>query len=52
MRIPTLGATMREIAAEGKAAIYTGDFAHKISAHVQRYGGWITPADMAAHIST
>ena len=52
MRIPTLGATMRAIAAEGKAAIYTGDFAHKISAHVQRYGGWITPADMAAHIST
>ncbi len=39
MRIPTLGATMRAIAAEGKAAIYAGDFAQKISAHVQRYGG-------------
>lgn len=52
MRIPTLGATMRAIAAEGKAAIYSGEFAHKISAHVQRYGGWITPDDMAAHQST
>ncbi|MEZ4868851.1 MAG: gamma-glutamyltransferase family protein [Caldilineaceae bacterium] len=52
MRIPTLGATMRGIAAEGKAYIYHGEFAHKLSAHVQRYGGWITPADMAAHHST
>lgn len=52
MRIPTLGATMRGIAAEGKAYIYQGEFAHKLSAHVQRYGGWITPADMVAHTST
>lgn len=52
MRIPTLGATMRGIAAEGKAYIYEGEFAAKLSAHVQRYGGWITPADMAAHTST
>lgn len=52
MRIPTLGATMRGIAAEGKAYIYRGDFARKLSQHVQRYGGWITPADMAAHVST
>lgn len=52
MRIPTLGTTMRGIAADGKDYIYRGDFAHKLSAHVQRYGGWITPADMAAHIST
>lgn len=52
MRIPNLGETMRGIAAEGKDYIYRGDFAHKISEHVQRYGGWITPADMAAHIST
>ncbi|MCL4832109.1 MAG: gamma-glutamyltransferase family protein [Caldilineaceae bacterium] len=52
MRIPTLGATMRAVAAEGKAAIYQGEFARKISAHVQRYGGWITPEDMAAHLST
>ena len=52
MRIPTLGATLRAIAAEGKAAIYAGEFAQKISAHVQRYGGWITAEDMAAHVST
>ncbi|MEZ4711240.1 MAG: gamma-glutamyltransferase family protein [Caldilineaceae bacterium] len=52
MRIPTLGATMRGIAADGRDYIYKGEFAHKISEHVQRYGGWITPADMAAHTST
>jgi gamma-glutamyltranspeptidase/glutathione hydrolase len=52
MRIPTLGETMRGIAAEGKQYIYTGEFARKLSEHVQRYGGWITPADMAAHQST
>lgn len=52
MRIPTLGATLRGIAAEGKAYIYHGDFARKLSDHVQRYGGWITAEDMAAHQST
>ena len=52
MRIPTLAETLRGVAAEGPSYIYEGDFAHKLSAHVQRYGGWITPADMAAHHST
>jgi gamma-glutamyltranspeptidase/glutathione hydrolase len=52
MHIPTLGATMRGIAAEGKDFIYRGDFARKISEHVQRYGGWITPEDMSNHTST
>lgn len=52
MRIPTLGQTLRGIAAEGKDYIYRGDFARKLSEHVQRYGGWITPEDMAAHVST
>lgn len=52
MRIPTLGETMRGIAAEGKDYIYQGAFAQKLSDHVQRYGGWITPNDMAAHAST
>ncbi|MEZ4833078.1 MAG: gamma-glutamyltransferase family protein [Caldilineaceae bacterium] len=52
MRIPTLGQTLRGIAAEGKDFIYRGDFARKLSDHVQRYGGWITPEDMAAHTST
>jgi gamma-glutamyltranspeptidase/glutathione hydrolase len=52
MRIPTLGETLRGIAAEGKRFFYQGEFARKLSAHVQRYGGWITPDDMAAHEST
>ncbi|MBW7882424.1 MAG: gamma-glutamyltransferase family protein [Caldilineaceae bacterium] len=52
MRIPTLGETLRGIAAEGKDFIYHGEFARRLSEHVQRYGGWITPADMAAHTST
>ncbi len=52
MRIPTLGETLRGVAAAGKQYIYHGEFAKKLSAHVQRYGGWITPADMAAHTST
>ena len=52
MRIPTLGETLRGIAADGPDYIYQGDFAQKLSDHVQRYGGWITPADMAAHAST
>jgi len=52
MRLPTLGQTLRGIAAEGKRYIYQSDFARKLSEHVQRYGGWITPQDMAAHRST
>ncbi len=52
MRIPTLGHTLRGIAAEGKRYIYEGEFARKLSEHVQRYGGWITSEDMAAHVST
>lgn len=52
MRLPTLAETLRGIAAEGKDYIYCGDFARKLSEHVQRYGGWITPEDMAAHVST
>ncbi len=52
MRIPTLAETLRGIAADGPRYVYEGDFAQKLSAHVQRYGGWITPADMAAHNST
>ena len=52
MRIPTLAKTLQGIADEGPDYIYRGDFAHKLSEHVQRYGGWITPDDMAAHVST
>ena len=52
MRLPTLAETLRGIAAEGKDYIYRGEFARKLSDHVGRYGGWITPDDMAAHTST
>ena len=52
IRLPTLAETLRGIAAEGKAYIYQGEFARKLSEHVQRYGGWITPEDMARHEST
>jgi len=52
MRIPTLAETLRGIASEGKSYIYQGEFARQLSQHVQRYGGWITPDDMAAHTST
>ncbi len=52
IRLPTLAETLRGIAAEGKDYIYRGEFAHRLSEHVQRYGGWITPEDMAAHHST
>jgi gamma-glutamyltranspeptidase/glutathione hydrolase len=43
---------LRGIAAEGKSYIYEGEFSRGLSEHVQRYGGWITPADLAAHTST
>ena len=52
IRLPALAETLRGIAAEGKAYIYDGEFARRLSEHVQRYGGWITPEDMAAHVST
>lgn len=52
MRIPTLADTLRGVVAEGPDYIYKGAFAQTLSEHVQRYGGWITPADMAAHAST
>lgn len=44
--MPTLGETLLGIAAEGKDFIYEGNFPDKLSAHVQRYGGWLTPEDM------
>ncbi|MBN1579995.1 MAG: gamma-glutamyltransferase, partial [Anaerolineae bacterium] len=52
MRMPTMAETLRGIAAEGRDYIYRGEFAVKLSEHVRRYGGWITPQDMAAHTSS
>ncbi len=52
MRMPNLAKTLRGIADQGRDYIYRGEFARKLSDHVQRYGGWITPDDMAGHVST
>jgi gamma-glutamyltranspeptidase/glutathione hydrolase len=52
MRLPTLAQMLRGIAAEGRGCIYSGGFARKLSEHVQRCGGWITPSDLGAHTST
>jgi len=52
MTLPEMGATLRGIAAAGPAYIYQGTFAAQLAAHVQAYGGWMTPQDMAAHHST
>lgn len=52
IRLPELGRTLRAIAAEGPSYIYEGEFAQRLAAHVQQYGGWITPEDMAGHRST
>jgi gamma-glutamyltranspeptidase/glutathione hydrolase len=46
VQLPTLGETLQRIAAEGKDYIYEGEFAHKLSEHVQRYGGWLEPTDL------
>lgn len=47
IRLPTLGETLQGIAAEGKNFIYEGHFARKLCEHVQRYGGWLEPSDLA-----
>lgn len=52
VRLPTLAQTLRGIAEEGARFIYQGDFAHRLCEHVQRYGGWLTPDDLATHTST
>jgi gamma-glutamyltranspeptidase/glutathione hydrolase len=52
MRIATLAETLRAIAAEGPSYVYQGEFAIRLSEHVQRYAGWLSPEDLAAHRST
>lgn len=47
MHLPTLGETLRGIAAFGKGFVYEGEFAEKLCQHVQQYGGWLEPADLA-----
>jgi gamma-glutamyltranspeptidase/glutathione hydrolase len=52
VRLPELGRTLRVVAEGGREAFYGGEPARAIAEHVQRYGGWITEEDLAAHAST
>ena len=49
MQLPTLAQTLRGIMSEGSTYIYEGAFAEALCAHMQRYGGWMEPADLAAY---
>jgi len=49
LKIPTLGETLKNIAAYGKDYIYQGQFADKLCAYVQRYEGWLTIDDMKGY---
>ena len=44
-----LAATMGEIAKNGPTHLYGGPLGHKIAAGVQKFGGFLTPEDFAAH---
>lgn len=49
VRLRTLGETLQRIAAEGRDAIYQGEFPKKLCEHVQRYGGWLTTDDLTGY---
>jgi gamma-glutamyltranspeptidase/glutathione hydrolase len=51
LKQPELGATLREIGAKGANAFYKGPLAAKIAAYIEREGGVVTAADLAAHKS-
>lgn len=51
-RNPGLARTFRALAEGGRDAFYTGDIARAIAGASQAYGGVLTEADMAAHLST
>ena len=46
IKLPTLGETLRGIAAHGESYVYEGQFAEKLCEHVQRYEGWLTVDDL------
>jgi len=46
IKIPTLGETLRGIAAQGKSYVYEGQFAENLCEHVQLYEGWLTVEDL------
>jgi len=49
LKQPDLAASLRLIAAAGPAAFYRGEIATQIAAEMQRSGGLITEADLAAY---
>lgn len=51
-RRPDLARTLEAIATGGREAFYRGPIAARIARAVQREGGFITTADLAAHTST
>jgi gamma-glutamyltranspeptidase / glutathione hydrolase len=50
-RNPDLARTYRAIAQGGRDAFYEGEIAQTIERYFQRIGGWLTRADLAAHVS-
>ncbi len=51
MRLPTLGRTLRVIAEGGAEAFYKGETGKRIAAFVEEQGGWLSPEDLANHVS-
>ncbi|MGZ4335175.1 MAG: gamma-glutamyltransferase family protein [Gaiellaceae bacterium] len=49
LRLPDLAGTLERIAAEGAAALYTGDLAVAIAATVEEGGGRLTRADLVGY---
>jgi gamma-glutamyltranspeptidase / glutathione hydrolase len=49
VRQPELAATLRRVAADGAAYMYTGEWGRKMVAAVQREGGHMTLEDLAAY---
>jgi gamma-glutamyltranspeptidase/glutathione hydrolase len=52
IRLPELARTLRGVAEQGVDFIYRGEFAARAATHAQRYDGWLTAADFAAHVNT
>ena len=46
---PDLAATLRAIASDGAAAVYTGPLAERIADGIASLEGWLTADDLAAH---
>lgn len=50
-RLPALANTLRQIAQQGRDAVYEGDIAHAIVEFSERNDGFLTLADLASHHS-